>query len=298
MKYPIAGLLLTLASVILASPSLACIDSPIGSKQGFTEGLKEGLIYHDGEFAHLIITASVKALKDGTLPNRLAWTIPLPSLPTEYKRESAGLFRSLRKITGESRSSDFIDGKGGGKGNSESGNSAMTVHSSEQVGEYTVTPIEILKDSSGSELNRWLEKHGFTTVSAEQLKYYLKPGATFLAVEIDGIRAARFQFSPLHIIYKSEKAVFPVKLSSHADTFDLDLWIFCPGSQVPKASPASIANAFLAGEPKFVDRKKSETSAYFAVPSDGYLVYMFGKDINGKGRALADWPEDPYAQCK
>jgi hypothetical protein len=206
-------------SLFCAPPLAACMHTPVDYKFSVRETTQEALLYHDGVNAHLIIRTGLQST--GALPKTLAWVLPLSALPVHYQEEDEGLFRQLyeafvRHYKSAKRQDPLAQGLQGG----------IKVHETLQVGSYEVSPIEILSDGAGGELNQWLSAHGFGTMPVERQRYYLHKGAAFLALRLSGLQGTIVGVKPLHIVYPADKASLPLKFSFRPFDVRLDAKTF------------------------------------------------------------------------
>jgi len=207
-------------------PVHACIHVPRTYKGTVTEKTQEALLFHDGVNAHLIIKTNLQA-SSGSLPETMAWVVPLPSLPSHYEEADPGLFPEMFQVvekTKEERESHF---KTKGMGMAGIAPQSIRVHPMQAIGNYQVQPIEVLDpENAGGELNHWLLANGFGAVPPANQRFYLKKGVVFLALKIHGLRGGFSDIKPLHIVYKSDTLSLPLKFSTHSGAFDVELYAF------------------------------------------------------------------------
>ena len=229
MKKQVLFVLLLLCAV--AQVALACIHESNNYRDVVTEKTKQALVFHDGENAHLVIKTSLEAApKNGkgtaNLPPVMAWVIPLPSLPSKYEEADPQLFEQLFEAT---KPKNYLacaaeeEEVAAGTTNSAP---AIQVHATEFVGDYEITPVEMLTHDAGDALNAWLTKNGFGKVPKENQSFYVSKGVVFLALKIKNLSGTFTDLKPLHIVYKADKATLPLKFSSHSGVFDVMLYTF------------------------------------------------------------------------
>ncbi len=191
----------------------------------FEEKEREAFMFHDGESANLI----VKSAFQGKLPSELTWVLPLPSKPISFKEVNPEIFSNIRKI--------FLDQEASGGGMSKSRGfsepsptpkAMIQVHADVIVGNYKITPIEILSEDGGAELNQFLEKKGFFGMPSDIQKPYLKKGAYFLAITMSPKTTASglVELKPLWIRYKSNELRYPLRFTHDYRTFDITLYFY------------------------------------------------------------------------
>lgn len=221
--------------VLTAIPSSACLhfDKEFDPTL-FEEKEKEALLFHDGEFANLVIKTSFK----GKLPGELSWVLPLPSKPESFEEVDPEIFSDLTKLSQlQGRSSGEML-RGGSKGLKKRA-SAIKVHPPQSIGNYTITPIEIVSESGGSELNSFLDSKGFNSMPEELQKPYVKKGAYFLAVSMstpkvsNSTKESESQIKPLWIRYKSNALRFPLRFTHDTRTFGINLYFYTFEGMLP-----------------------------------------------------------------
>ncbi len=180
----------------------------------------EIILYHDGKNAHRVIHTSF----EGKVPSEITWVLPFPSKPVSYTESSPELFVETHAL--------FKDLYASGGGTMQKGANSMQrampstirVHEQKVVGNYEITPLEILRSDDGRDLNVWLKKHGFNTMPDALQKPYLRKGAYFLAVRIKtGGEASRMK--PLDIAYPAKNLDFPVRFTHAGREYDLSLYV-------------------------------------------------------------------------
>jgi hypothetical protein len=141
--------LLATLTLGLASVAYSCLyfDNEL-DPDAFSETQREALLFRDHsdpEIVNLILKSGVQ----GQLPAELAWVFPLPSIPLEYKEVEAEIFQELRESF-----EDSYQVKGAGDLRSiPAPSESIVVHSKRVIGNYEITPIEILNETSGGGKN-------------------------------------------------------------------------------------------------------------------------------------------------
>jgi acetolactate decarboxylase len=268
----------------------ACPHVPPDYKFVVKETTKEALIYHDGVNAHLIIRTGFAS--EGDFPKSMAWIIPLPSVPSSYKVEDPKLFRELFEWC-EPLFERAYPRAGVVSFSLPPVVKGIKVHDTVMVGNYEISPIEILSPDAGTELNGWLGTHGFNTVSPELQKFYLHPGAAFLAIRLKDLQGRVTDLKPLHIVYKSDKAAFPLKFSSGSGQFDVFLYTLTPG---PSSPERYWRYGFLGGISSRLDDIKAEKKLktfYKAVGRGGFYLTQYKVFGMNPGRSLQYLQDDP-----
>lgn len=147
--------------------SHSCFYFDKAYKGKITEGQKDIFLFHDGENAHLVVQIILRSKK---FPAEIAWILPFPTLPSKYEEMNGPFFFELRSFfktdTGHRKGSYGLGAAAGG-GPKE----GIKVHPTITEGQYTIQPIEILKDNSAKELNAWLKKNNFNSMPHENQKF-------------------------------------------------------------------------------------------------------------------------------
>ncbi len=277
------NLFLVVAMLGLANAVIACPHVPKDYTCSIAETTKQALIFHDGKFAHLIVSTSFQA--DGPLPKSMAWIIPLPSLPVSYKEEDGALFRTLFEAF-EKHAFYRSVAKNPGPG--------IKVHEPVRAGSYLIHPIEILSRSAGTELNTWLEGNGYNPVPAESQRRYLRPGAVFLAVNFEGLSGNTIEAKPLHIIYPAKCSSLPLGFSAGSGVFDVYLYTL-----TEKYSNGELCNFGFAPQPVSWDMETGHPPAGLVKllrelgGTGRYLSRFYARDFNAPGRWVGTLTEDP-----
>lgn len=277
------ALLVALVAHLAVESAHGCMHPPrdYPGKMGST--IQEYLFFREGALIHMI--ANQRIASDRALPGEVAWVIPLPSVPVEYRTENDSLFKWLFHAT-EPRMRGIP--KGGG-----SPSMGFVVHDLVQVGEYEIKPVEIIDTSSGTEINDWLFSNGYSRVPLQGLKYYLHPGACFLAIKVKKLKSKEELLRPLHIVYRAKEVRLPLKFFANAGVFDVYLYVMGKhrsGSARTKLEPWGLRNSgHYQPDSAFVKK----TGIKGMPEQDAEIFRYFGERINSKGNRIEKWKEDP-----
>jgi hypothetical protein len=180
----------------------------------------EVFLYHDGKNAHRVLRTAF----EGKVPAEITWVLPFPSKPVSYTESSSELFVEAHALFKD------LYASGGGTMQKSANSmqrtmpSTIRVHEQKVVGNYEITPLEILRSDDGKDLNAWLTKHGFNTMPDALQKPYLFKGAYFLAVRIKtGAEPSRMK--PLDVAYPSKTLDFPARFTHAGREYDLSLYV-------------------------------------------------------------------------
>lgn len=269
----------------------ACFHFSKNYKGDLKEGLQEALIFHDGQDAHLVIRTNLKAKK---FPKEIAWVLPFPTLPKKYEEINGPLFFEIRSFF----TSDIDTPRGISKGNrpiEERGAGGIKVHDTVVVGGYTIQPIEILNEGAGNEFNAWLKKNKFNSMPYANQKYYLKKGATFLAIrmEMNLPYGDDLVSKPLHVVYSSDQITVPMKFTHDTRKFDLDLYVFSS-----KALDKDLSAAYLTKKESVAYENKGVTPFLKELlpQQKGYLTLYKAEGLNTEKKPVKKIKTDPSFQ--
>jgi hypothetical protein len=304
-----------LALSLAFAPAQACLHFSTDYPYLVKEGTKQALIFHDGTFAHLVLSTDIRSQHpDGDkhnmslqLPNDLALVLPLPTKPTQYNELSENFFQDIETTFFKDKMpmQKGIGGEGAMlRGTPKS--SALIVHKTETAGNYTIEPIEIATSSdpgAGQELNKYLASRKFKPIGKEAQQIYLKPGAIFLAIRLK-LNGESARLRPLHITYKSDRAAFPLRLTHGDRSFDLRIYVLSqkPLSRDLFAGQKLVRNA---DSDLFKDRPSSRAKALpVALGSKEFkrlttnakqniITFFYANGINSEYNPLSAWKDDP-----
>lgn len=288
--------LFVIAVAIAPAIALACIHPPAGYKgEAVSEREKLAFLFHDGQNAHLVLR-TVLAAKGG-LPETMAWVVPLPSLPSKYEEATAELFEELRELIprNDPRMEIAKSAPAPAKVAAAKAAPQILVHEKQVVGSYQIQPIEILAESAGGELNAWLAKNGFSEVPAENQKHYLRKGAVFLALRVEGLKGAESELKPLHIIYRNDTLHLPLKFSTHSGEFAVRLYTLT--EQAPSRKVLEDFGLRVGGRSYEISKVtlglRAPLVAKLLGDRAGFITEFRGYGYNASHR-VADWKEDPW----
>ncbi len=212
-----------IAVLIFLPLSISCIhviDSPYPVK----EDQKEALMFRKDGLSHLIIRTRISG---AAAAKGLAWVIPLRESPVFVKEEPAALFPALYSLAPDRTSSrSGMLGLISCSVQEKLDHHAIEVHEPKTTKHFVTQVIDIKLDDAADALNKWLTKHGFAPVPAENQRHYLKKGRAFLCVRLTQMpEGGSFEMPPVHIAWRSPVLEFPLKFSSHSGVFDADLYV-------------------------------------------------------------------------
>lgn len=266
---------------LIALPTLqseACLHPPREYSGKMGSQVQEYLLYRLGDTVHLVTNQWIGA--DGAFPAEVAWVIPLPSVPLSYAAEKEDLFPRLFHATEEKR-----------RGGTQS--LGIRLHEPVRVGRYDITPVEARDGDAGKAINDWLHDNGYHRVPEAGLRYYVKPGACFLAIKVKGLASLQEQLRPLHIAYRSKEMRVPLKFFANAGEFDTYLYAVLDSKEAGGSRELEKWGFRWNGEVLLDSAKAASLSLPRPRNPATRLVRYFGKKTNGKGNRIIDWKEDP-----
>ena len=285
-KITVASLLFILTFVGAAQ---ACMHFDKNYQKKIIEGTKQILLYHDGQNAHLVLKTDLSAEPGQQLPAEISWVLPLPALPVSYEESEVDFFDSLYKaVYGIKRSEAIV--LGSTRGPVEKSVSALKVHPTQIVGNYTIQPIEIVDTKVGKELNTWLETNNYNPMPQDLQKPYLKKSAVFLAIRMK-TPGESIKMKPLHVVYPAKELSYPIRFTHPDRVFNAEIYLWSP-AEVSK----TFWKEFDLTEDKSVhwDPKDNKQPAVIRdlIRQPGILTVFKGYAIN-KDKKLAKLKNDP-----
>lgn len=285
-------------ALFFSQMALACLHFDHKFKHGIEEGTKAALLFADERGSHLVVRTDLKS-RSGLLPKRVAWVMPFPSLPSKYEEVEESVFTEVERlaITNTPGMKSPVTGANAWSRGLK-GADSFRVHAVKTVGNYKITPIEILTLTDGKEFNAWLEARKFNSMPVELQKPYLKPGTVFLAIEVS-LKSKTAQLKPIHITYPKPATgpalTFPLRFTHNTRTFDFELYVITP-------EPIDA----LTGIPKYFDMHQEVALAPVEISEKtypqlhkllgktrGHLSHFSGIGLNKAGKPLAQLAADP-----
>ena len=175
----------------------------------------------------------------------LAWVIPVPNPPSHYAAVPAEVFDDVKAWL-KVRRQMVLRGKGLGAGGGKRG---LLLLDSVKVGPFQIQPIQAQGPQAGRQLNAWMVKHGFKALPLSHLKHYTERNWTFLAVRMAPPKsasslAAKGELPGLAMTFKSAKAIYPLKLSTHMGEFSLHALLVTRAQQTKASLKGALERGF------------------------------------------------------
>ncbi|MBK8207552.1 MAG: DUF2330 domain-containing protein [Planctomycetes bacterium] len=225
--------------VVGALPADACLHPPREFKIPIKADAQKGLIFFADGRQEMVIrpgykldTEGMKGADDAIAGfTTVAWLIPTPNLPDNYKEVDAKVFAQLEEFTKaydnspeDSKHDDTNTwrGKRGG-----AGAKGAEFHEEVVVGDYKIQPIKAHGELGVQELKGWLKDNGFGEPKDDLVRWYTDKEYYWLAVKLHNPKGlpANGEIKPLQIGFKTDKPVYPVRIHEGAGAFDLELWL-------------------------------------------------------------------------
>ena len=209
-------ILLGLIILSLFLPGIVSADGVIFPPPNYyvAETDQKAVLFYDKGVETLILSITFTGnAKD------FAWVVPTPSRP-EVDKASSELFLSLEELTRPPRGRQWTDGYNLGAAPTME-KSAVEVLETKEVGIYE---IKVLAASKADALAKWLSENGyqFPEKGGYVLEDYIKNKWYYTAVKIrpevvwkditEKLRTG--QAAPLKLTFKSDKIVYPLKITS------------------------------------------------------------------------------------
>ncbi len=274
----------------LAIASSACMHPPRDYPGKLGSRIQEWLYYRSGADIHLITNQHIAS--DRELPKEIAWVIPLPAVPREYREEKDSLFQWLF------RSTEIMDKSLSRSGPSRSSGAGFILHAKAYVGKYVIQPLEVVDTVSGSQINNWLYANGFAKVPQEGLRYYLHAGHCFLAIKVRNLDGAEKTLKPLHIVYASERASIPLKFFANAGIFDAYVYYIRPKYSESGWKHLEASGFRFNGQADLTPAMREKWGIKGLPEGNVEIMRFLGNRLNDGGNRLSDWERDPQVELR
>lgn len=178
-------------------------------------GQKAAIVYEGGQE-----TMTVQVSFEGDAKD-FAWIVPTPSRPTVTEASDL-LFTALQKLTTTDYDYSIYPMALESGVSKQAATPKVSVVETKRVG---IFKIEVLAANNADYLAKWLKEHSYQYPEKQSyiLDSYIENGWYFTAIKVDAALAQESSTSeklktghatPLKFVFKSDKIVFPLKISS------------------------------------------------------------------------------------
>jgi hypothetical protein len=214
--------------VLVAGTAYACLHAPASYKGSVSETSQQALIFWREGREELILKVDYRLAAQASLPDDLAWVVPVPAVPDDYAVVSPQIFKEAFELAEAHRQPERgrkFEALGPGEASKVIELARVT------VGEYEITPLKATGPDAAAALNRWLSEHGYGEVPQANMQYYTERSWTFLAIKINKEKGAEAMtkeggFRPLRVSFAADRIYYPLKFSSHQGMFNVTAYVF------------------------------------------------------------------------
>jgi hypothetical protein len=310
--------LFTALLLCLGVPAFACLHPPRTFDGSIVQTGQSAVILWNKGTEVLLLRPDIKLTKGKSLPETLAWVVPLPAVPAAYSVAKADVIRETAKawqIAQDARTPqpDSLSNARSARPKSQELSESIELLAPVKAGDYAIQPIKTKGPESVPALNAWLRENGFVEVPAENMRYYVERDWVWLAVKValKG-KGDTSSLEPLMTTFHSERIVYPLKFSSHQGVFDVNLFVvserplggmkgtmdWSHASPSEKRSPLAPfrfrGTGFQAALPAALKpvQEKASKSGYEPLTGKIHLTRLWAKAVNGPKNRVEDWEED------
>lgn len=240
LQWMVAGLVLMTAHN--GRRADACIHPPKDFDFPIQNGPQRGIVLWDNGRQELVLQpgytlgdsknpdAKLEVSGEGlvTAFKSFAWLIPVPNVPDSYKEAGATIFKDMHEFTRVRPRLPELKGDEGpvisGDDDTEDG---IKFLEAVNIGDYTIQPIRAKGDAGATELKAWLKDGGYGDISDSTLRWYIQRQWCWLAVRLASTRGLpeTADSKPLHLSFKSDRPVFPLKINDGRGEFAAEIWV-------------------------------------------------------------------------
>ncbi len=216
-------------------PVDACLHPPLEFKIPIKADAQKGLIFFADGYQETVIrpgykldTAGMQAKNDAVAGfTTIAWLIPTPSLPDNYREAEAAMFGKLEEFTKAEQVAPMNSAREHDADSAKPEKQGAEFLEEVVVGDYKIQPIKASGELGVLELKGWLKDNGFGQPTDKALRHYTEAGHYWLAVKLHNPKGlpSNGEVKPLQIGFKTEKPVYPLRIYEGGGTFDLEMWV-------------------------------------------------------------------------
>ncbi|MHB1001928.1 MAG: DUF2330 domain-containing protein [Armatimonadota bacterium] len=194
---------------------------------------QQAVVLFTGSEEQLIISPTYKGPA-----GRFAWVIPVPTMP-KVDTADMRIFNELKTLLPpKAQRSGVKGGLGGISGKDEK--PAVEVLERKTIGGYDMS---VIKSADGTELFKWLQDNEFhlPQKARSPIVDYVRGGWFFVACKVNaagpGDGEQTGNLSPIKITFKSQRPIYPVRLSAaNPEPFDMLIYVITPASAITTGS--------------------------------------------------------------
>ncbi|MDD5567164.1 MAG: DUF2330 domain-containing protein [Patescibacteria group bacterium] len=271
------------ASLML--PSIALADGmivPPPDYYMYETDQKAAIFYEDGTETLVLSTAFQGDARD------FAWLVPTPNKP-EISKSSDELFTSLEELTQITNYSQRLDYPIGSIEDTKEG--GINVIETKKVDYYEVTTLQA---EDADELLEWFDDNDYYYPSLGEriLEDYVNESWYFVAMKINaeelsdqvGQELKTGHATPVKIVFKSDKIIYPLKISGAMNYYSDDSQIIYRDEPTPESGITE--DAQIATNPRYLTGKSGQ--AIRLGKGDQLIVPIMG-NFNASAGTMALW---------
>ncbi|MBK8207553.1 MAG: DUF2330 domain-containing protein [Planctomycetes bacterium] len=217
------------------TPVDACLHPPREFKIPIKADAQKGLIFFVDGYQETVIRPGYKLDTEGMKVKNdavegfttIAWLIPTPNLPDNYKEADAAMFSKLEEFTKPEENVGLNSAQEDGVDSDKLEKHGAEFLEEVVVGDYKIQPIKASGELGVLEMKGWLKDNGFGEPTDKALRHYTDAGHYWLAVKLHNPKGlpANGEVKPLQIGFKTDKPVYPLRIYEGGGTFDLEMWV-------------------------------------------------------------------------
>src|SRR5438477_7139096 len=131
-----AGILL-----LVAGTAYPCLHAPSSYKGSLAETSQQALIFWRNGREELILKVDYRLAAQAALPDDLAWVVPVPAVPDDYRVVSPQIFKEAFELAEAQHEKSLRDPRKGLQ-DLQATNARIIQLASVSVGEYDITPLK------------------------------------------------------------------------------------------------------------------------------------------------------------
>lgn len=219
--------LIGFAIVAVPSVALACLHATGGeAAQPVTQSGQQAIVVHHDGVEDLVLQVDYQGLASQTI----GWIVPVPATPSEYGVGELQLFRDVGEWVNLRRQRPQPRGLRSRGTPTQAAAATLRFGEPARVGPFDIQPIQGFGSGAANALNEWMRANDFQPLPTLTLSYYVQRNWTFLAIKATPEEGAELDdaggLPPLRITFPSERAVYPLKLSTHMGAFGVRIYLF------------------------------------------------------------------------